>query len=80
MYLHQLRDMYMESKKRRTFYSQAAIKEVRCTLVGEDIGKQVQAYLMKLCDIGGMVNGTIARASAKSIISISNKLLARNGA
>ena len=43
--------------------------------------KQLQAYLMKLCDIGGMVNGIIARASAKSIIRMNNpEELASNGA
>ena len=43
--------------------------------------KQLQAYLTKLCDIGGIVNGTIARASAKSIIRMNNpEVLATNGA
>ena len=49
-------------------------------LLGEDIDKLVQVYLMKLCDIGGMANGTIARASDKSITRMSDpKLLASNG-
>ena len=56
-------------------------KKVGCPLLlGEDIDKQVQAYLMKLRDVGGVVNGTIARASAKGIIRMTNpKLLTING-
>jgi len=49
----------------------------RPLLLGEHIDKQVQAYLMKLCDV---VNGAKARASARGIIRMTNpKLLSSNG-
>jgi len=59
----------------------------RHLLLREDIDKQVQAYLMKLCEIGGVVNGVIARASARGIIilnccqvMVAMLYLQRNGA
>ena len=48
--------------------------------LGEDLDKEVQAYLLNLREVGGVVNGAIARASAKGIIRMKNsKLLASNG-
>ena len=49
------------------------------TLV-EELDKEVQTYLLQLREVGGVVNGAIARASATGIIRMNNSsLLASNG-
>ena len=77
-YLYQLRDAWKAKRKRDV--PKLPSKKVGYPLLhGEDKNKLVQAYLMKLCDIGRMANGIIARASAKIIIRMSDpKLLASN--
>ena len=78
-YLRQLRD-----RKRRgedLEVSELPLKKIgRPLLLGEDLDRQVQAYLMKLREVGGVVNSAIARGSARGIIRMTNpKLLASNG-
>ena len=78
-YLHQLRDGKRKGEDLEV--SELPLKKIgRPLLLGEDIDKQVQAYLMKLCEVGGVVNSAIAGASARGIITMTNpKLLASNG-
>ena len=56
-------------------------KKVGCPLtLGEELDKEVQAYLLQLREVGDVVNGAIARASATGIIRMNNSsLLASNG-
>ena len=74
----------LKEKKRRgedLSVSELPPKKVgRPLSLGEDLDKEVQAYLLNLREVGGVVNGAIARASAKGIIRMKNsKLLASNG-
>ena len=78
-YLHLLRDRKRKGEDLEV--SELLLKKVgHPLLLGEDIDKQVQAYLMKLHEISGVVNGAIARASARGIIRMTNPtLLSSNG-
>ena len=78
-YLRQLRDRKQKGEDLEV--SKLPLKKIGCLLLlVEDIDKQVQAYLMKLCEVGGIVNSAIARASTRGIIKMTNpKLLASNG-
>ena len=78
-YLRQLRDRKQKGEDLEV--SELPLKKIgHPLLLGEDIDKQVQAYLMKLREVGGVVNSAIARASARGIIRMTNpKLLASNG-
>ena len=70
-----------EKKRRRFECFRASNEKVGQPLtLGEDLDKEVQAYLINLREVGGVVNGAIARASVRSIIRMKNsKLLASNG-
>ena len=72
-----------EKKRRREDLSVSELppkKVGRPLILGEDLDKEVQAYLLNLREVGGVVNGAIAKASAKGIIRMkNNKLLASNG-
>ena len=49
-------------------------------MLGEDLDKQVQAYLLELGKVGGVVNRQIAIASAKGIVrKKDSRMLAENG-
>ena len=80
-YLHQLRDRKRKGEDLEVQVSELPLKKIgRPSQLGEDIDKQVQAYLMKLRELGVVVNSAIARASARNIIRMTNpKLLASNG-
>ena len=78
-YLRQLRDRKRKGEDLEV--SELLLKKIgRPLLLGEGIDKQVQAYLMKLREVGDIVTSAIARASARCIIRMINpKLLASNG-
>jgi len=49
-------------------------------MMGEDLDKQIQAYLLELSKVGGVVNKPIAKASARGIIQKRDgRMLAENG-
>jgi len=56
-------------------------KKIGCPLIlGEDLDKQVQAYLLELSKVGGVVNKAIVIASARGIVrKRDSRMLAENG-
>ena len=70
-----------EKKRRREFedlsvFSELPTKKVgRPLTLGEDLYKEVQAYLLNLHEVGGVVSGAIAKASARGIIRMKNSKL-----
>ena len=49
----------------------------RLLMLGEDLDRQVQAYLLELGKVGGMINNAIAIASARGIFhKRDNRMLA----
>ena len=49
-------------------------------MLGEDLNYQVQAYLLELAKVGGVVNREIAIASARGIVcKKDSRMLAENG-
>ena len=56
-------------------------KKMGCPLMlGEDLDKQVQAYLLELGKVGGLVNREIAIVSARGIVrKKDSRMLAENG-
>ena len=72
--------------RRRTGKGDRTVKELpqkkmgRPLMLGEDLDKQVQAYLLELGKVGGVVNRQIAIASAKGIVrKKDSRMLAENG-
>jgi transposase-like protein len=73
-------------KKRRSAGDDTAVKELtakktgRPLLIGEDLDKQVQAYLNYIRDDGGIVNTAMAISCAEGIVMCKDSnLLASNG-
>ena len=56
------------------------VKTGRLLLLGNELGKEVQAYFIDLCKVGGHVNSAVAIVTGRGIVrSKDSRLLAENG-
>ena len=56
-----------------------ATEKGRPLLLRQDLDRQVRAYLTSLCDIGGVVNTSIAIAVSKAYLSSESSVSLRQG-
>ena len=80
LYLRELQRLRREGKKMAHVKVLPMVKTGRLLLLGNELDKEVQAYLIGLRKVGGHVNSAVAIAAGRGIVrSRDSRLLAENG-